>query len=697
MRSGMRPARLSFSLIISLFTVIGVVTATHSAVAQRQPVRRMAAIGGGYAETIAGFSAAAVANARNGQVNILVLPVAAASNPDSIADDEREALTRRAEEHRVQIEDACRRAAVDRAQCTAILAPIFTRDQALDPANVRYFVIDLSAIFLLDGDPAVAMRVLADTPLEDELARAYANGVVVAGTGAGGSLLSAAMLSGYRKDFDARTALDFGAAEVWYRGQQRGLSFGVKSALFETRAHQDNRLGRLLNAIALPGAPHVGVGVDAGTGLNIYDETRLQDVFGQYAVTILDAETYQAANAVQYRGEYDTLSLRNVLLHVLAPGRVTYDLSTRATSLAAPRSRVERNFNALALPRNAGPLILAGDLGGSLSRDNPILDRLVDLSGGVRANILIVATGYPSDSAGEADARRYAEAIGIRTQIVVVPSRGEVAPIEIADDVTGLALIARDPSKARLSALAPVRAKWQSGLPLLADDAGAAIVGRFYVAQPPTPKEPDEAASVVQQAFIQAATPISAGLNLLNVLVEPQLLTDNRWGRWVALTYNHADLPAFGLNSDTALEITADGARVIGRGVVLALDLRTSQRALGSNDAFVIANALLDVFAPGDALQPRPADVAAQVTRVPTPAMPTITPTPTVTPQPTPTPTPIPPTPQPTATPTATPTPVPEPEPVSVTDTPAFAVAVGAGVFILLVVLFTARRPVSQS
>lgn len=696
MRSGLHPARLTFSLILSLFSVIGILTAAYSAVAQRQPVRHLTATGGGYAEITAGFSAAAIANARNGQVNILVLPVAAASNPESITDDEREALTRRAEERRVQIEEACRRAAADRAQCTAILAPIFTRDQALDPGNVRYFVIDLSAIFLLDGDPTVAMRVLAGTPLESELARAYTNGVVVAGTGAGSNLLSAMMLSGYRKDFDARTALDFGAAEVWYRGQQRGLSFGVKSALFETRAHQDNRLGRLLNAIALPGAPHVGVGVDADTGLNIYDETRLQEVFGQYAVTIFDAETYQAANGVQYRGEYDTLSLRNVLLHMLAPGRVTYDLDTRAASLAAPRPRLERNFNALALPRNAGPLILAGDLGGSLSRDNAILDRLVDLSGGVRAKILIVATGYPSDSAAEADARRYAEAIGIRTQIVVVPSRGEVAPIEIADDVTGLALIARDPSRARLSALASIKAKWQSGLPLLADDAGAAIAGRFYAAQPPTPKEPDEAAIAVQQAFIQAVTPISAGLNLLNVLVEPQLLTDNRWGRWVALTYNHPDLPAFGLNSDTALEITADGARVIGRSVVLALDLRTSQRALGSNDAFIIANALLDVFAPGDALQPQPADVAAQVTRVPTPAMPTVTPTPTVTPQPTPTPTSIPPTPRPTATPTATPTVVPEPEPVPITGTPAFAVTVGTGVFILLVLLFTARRPMPR-
>jgi hypothetical protein len=41
-------------------------------------------IGGGYSDIYAGFSAAAVANAQDGQVTILVLPTAYSSNPAPI-------------------------------------------------------------------------------------------------------------------------------------------------------------------------------------------------------------------------------------------------------------------------------------------------------------------------------------------------------------------------------------------------------------------------------------------------------------------------------------------------------------------------------------------------------------------------------------------------------------------------------------
>ena len=657
-------------------------------------------IGDGYSDIYAGFSAEAVANAQNGQVNILVLPLTTSTNPTSITDAERAASTRAAEERRLQIEEACKRAANDRVTCTAILAPIYTRADASDPSIIKYFLVDLSAIFILGGDQTIGMQIIAGTPLEKELTRAYQNGVIVAGTGAGGSLLSSTMLGGYNEKFAAANALNFGAPEVWNIPAKRGLPFGVKDAILEQHFYQHNLTGRLLNALTLPGVPHVGVGLDAYTGLDVYDGTRLQDVFGLYTVTILDAETYHSAEAVQYRGPDNTLSLRNVLVQLLAPGRVSYDLTKRATTLQAqiltPRARLDRTFSALTLPKAAGPLVLAGDLGDDLA-SSTVLKRFAELADNPRRHILIVATGYASDQAAQTAAEKYAAALNMPNDIVVIPDRASASPLVVTKDVTGIILIAKDQSKVKPQTLSLVEAAWRSGLPLLADNGGAALAGKFFAAQPPTPDNVDEAEIAIQQSFIKGTTTISTGLNLLNIMVEPQVLSDNRWGRLFSLAYNHPDVIALGLTNDTALELTADGVRVIGDNAIVALDLRTAQRALGNDDQFIIANGLLDVFATGEEVQPVTADTQAQPVRIATPAIPTLTPIPTATRQPptlTPTATRRPPTPTPGTTPTLEPAPLPTPVPVSVTSTPIFPVAVVLGVIILAIVLLAARRPV---
>lgn len=95
---------------------------------------------------------------------------------------------------------------------------------------------------------------------------------------------------------------------------------------------------------------------------------------------------------------------------------------------------------------------------------------------------------------------------------------------------------------------------------------------------------------------------ITPALGLLDITVEPRVLADNRWGRLFALAYTQPTTVAFGIADNAALMITTDGATVVGDNVVVGLDLRLATLALGSNQAFVIANGLLDVFAPGDAL-----------------------------------------------------------------------------------------------
>jgi cyanophycinase-like exopeptidase len=671
--------------------------------AQKQPIEHLIPIGGGYSDVYAGFVQAAVANARNNQVQILVLPFASAPDPFSISEEERAAQLQTAEERRFQIEEACKRAAPQDVTCQATLAPILTRSDAEDPAALKYFTDDLAAIFILDGDPAIGMQVIFNTPVELKLGEAYANGTIVAGTGAGGNLQSTALLTGYRSNFNAENALTFGAVDVWNAAGQRGLAIGIENAIIDTHFYRNNYMGRLLNAITLPGVPHVGLGLDEYTGVNAYNETRLQDVFGLYTAAILDAETYHAADAVEYAAPDNLLRLRNVLVHLISPGKFSYDLNKRVMTIGtraqAPKARVTRDFKALTLPRKAGPLILSGDLSTTLD-GNAILKRFVQLAGGDQAKVLIVTAGFPSQSLAQATAEKYAAALGVPAQIV---ESTQAEGLQVPEDVTGMLLIAEDQSGVAVSLLEPIKAAWANGLPLLADNAGAAVTGRSFSAHEPTPQNPDDAESAVQKSFLQGTTKLVEGMGLLDITIEPQLLNDNRWGRLFSLAYNESDAVAFGLTQNAALEITQDGARAIGENAIVALDLRTAARDLGDNNGFVIANGLLDVFTPGDAVLPSVANVNAAVTPAPTPIVPTDTPTPaptatpinTATPAPTATakPTTAPTrTPTPTATATLVPTPVPFGTSTSGEVLPVLPITIGAAVIFFLLVLLAGRR-----
>jgi cyanophycinase len=676
--------RLIVCLMISLLLAI-------PAAAQPQPIGHLIPIGGGYSDVYAGFSQAAVANAKDQRVNIVVLPMTYSSNADAITDAERAVNRRDAEERRFQIEEACQRAAPTDYSCTATLAPIFTRGDATDPATLQYFTDDLTAVFILGGDQTIAMQALIDTPLEEALRKAYERGVIVAGTSAGGGMQSAAMLAGYNPNFAAANSLQFGASDVWNTPEKHGLLFSIKNAILDQHFFQRGRLGRLLNAIALPDVPHIGIGVDAYTGVNVYDETRVQDVFGLYTTAILDAETYHAADAVQYSTPGNWLSLRNVLVHLLSPGQFSYDLDERVMTIGAraqpPQAKLIRAFNALTLPPAAGPLILAGDLSEALE-DNVILDRFVELSGGEQARILIVATGYPSEKSAQTAAEKYAAALDTPSQIVVVTDASE--PLSIPDDATGLLLIAKDQSKVAVNSLGAIKTAWRNGLPVLADNGGAAIIGRKFSAHGPTPKDAEQAELAVQKSFIAGATKIADGLGLLDITVEPQVLNDNRWGRLFSLAYSTANTVAFGLTQHAALEITADGARAIGDNATFALDLRNAARELGTNDGWVIANGLLDVFVPGDRVEPMVADIAYAPTPAATPApsaTPIDTPTPTSTPTVAPTSTPV-------ATATAAPIPTAMPADTAATNAalPVLPIALGVVVIAVVVVLLAIRR-----
>lgn len=629
----MLSARFRWIAILVLVALIG---ASVSAAQAQSTSGVLLAIGGGYTDTYTRFAQYAVANARNSVVKILVLPVPYSTNPEQISQAERNQNLKDAEERRRQIEGACQRNVSPPLTCQVVLVPLFTRTDAADPAVLEMLGDDVAAVYILGGDQAIAMQAILDTPFETRLATLYEQGTIIAGTSAGSAMQSKTMLAAYHSNYGPESGLFLGAVDIWHSAEKRGLIFGLEEAVIDQHFYQRARLGRLINAITRPDVVHLGIGVDAYTGV-VIDGSHVQDVFGLYTVTVLDAETYHAAEAVHYvslsPNRPPLISARNILLHLLSPGDFSYDLTTRtgkAGTVSYPvPPKLERTFDTLSLPPNAGTILLSGDISNALD-DNPILKRFIELAGGDQANLLVIGDGGASASANERTAKRYADALtNLGAKATVGSAESNM------DMVTGFVLVGRDASK--MTPPEWLRDHWLAGKPILADNAAATLLGSFYAAHGPTPSGDSEQEEIaVQRSFVQGKTEIKPGLNLVAITLQPQVLDDKRFGRLFSLAYNHPNLPAIGLNANTAIEITSEGARVLGENGVFVLDLRSAELALGTNNGFVIFNGLLDVFAPGETLVPSPADVNAVYQLQPTPILlspaPAETPTATVPP-----------------------------------------------------------------
>lgn len=662
-------------IFISIILVLTVPQPVPQAKAQnRDPSALLLPAGGGYTEIFPALSRGAIASTQKNIVRILILPITLASNPDEISDIERQQALYTAENLQAMIASACQLAAGVNFICQVTYAPILTREDATDKRNLEYFNNQLSAIFIPEGNPGVAMDVIGGTLVEGALVRAHQEGTTVAGTGAGGTLQSSAMLNGYNPGYNSANALNFNAVDVWANAEKHGLLFGIQNGIIDTDYYQYGYAGRLLNAISIARDSHVGIGIDSGTSVDSIDGQTLEHVAGRSGIMILDAETYHAAQGARYRGCGDAgvavlpctplLSLRNVLVHLLAPGDFKYDLNSRQFSLNASPDSVQRDFDTVRLPPEAGTLILSGGIDKD-RLDQFALEKFTEASNGPDGRRLVISVGFINSNQAQEAGQKLAEALGASADVLVLPVGSTLDP-EVASTYNGIAVTSSDPAEISADALQPLYALWRSGVPLLLDDAAALLAGKFYASSPvPLDGEPITGLSASRN-FLRGQVQVSPGLGMLPIGVETRLMSGNRWGRYFSIAYEHPDLLAVGLNSDTSLIINSEGAVVHGENVVLVLDLRKATFALGENQAFVIANGLVDVFTPGESLIAEPADIALLPDQAVTPVLvsPTATPLPTATMTVTPTPTSAPTkTPKPTHSPrpTATPPIIPPP------------------------------------
>ncbi len=608
-----RPTRRP--VVVALATLL-VAIASFAPVASGAHGATFVPIGAGYTEaTLRQFAAAAAEADDSGAVEILVVPITFGLNAFETSKSERKKNLTLAETRRSQVEAACDAVIPAGETCTAVLAPVLIRDDALDPANAALVTPGLDGIYILGGDQVVAMQVVANTPFEDALAAAHDAGAVTGGNSAGAAVESADMIAGYVGDNGPEQGFEQGAVDLWLfdgpTDDERGLVYGLQDVLLDQHVLQRGRIARLISASFEAG--ELGIGLDADTAATIEGSTLLTEIGGLSAAFVSDSLTYGSLGQFDGTG---TLSIHDVATHVLPPGD-GYDLAARepivgGVAVAAPDIS-GRSFPNSSTPAGSGMLLLSGG-----SPSAAVLDRLVEAAGGPGSSIVVLAAGYAKDAVATKDAKALAaelEARSVSASSFLVNPRSSAAAVAALGTADGVLLTAPDPSTvgpalaSNGAIVEAVESAWLGGAAFLADDAGASAVSAAYTAD----ARPEGSTGAIESAAIREfrpdSTTVVAGLGWVDVAVEPGIVSNRHWGRLynlLAAESTASERVALGVDAGTALELRSDLASplVVGESVAVGLDGRYGSFGVGSNGALAARWVILDTWVGGQAVAP---------------------------------------------------------------------------------------------
>lgn len=578
--------------------------------ASREP-RTLVPIGGGYeTPSIEGFSRVAMLGASGPTVDLVVVPSSYGDAPEDRAEN-----LELAQQRTDQIDAICD--TVVRAPytgCTARLAVLLDRSDALDPANsaaLRDPATD--GVYILGGDQGIAMDVLAQSPAETAMKAAFDRGVAVGGTSAGAAVESRSMINGYVGDLGPAEGLRHGSTLMWWgddADRERGLDFGSQQAIFDQHFYQRGRFGRLLSTLATSddryhGHSLLGVGVDYATGVEAQDDRRLTDVFGASSAAVLDLETLHATH--RWVGPDQLLSARHVLVHLLTPGPVSYDLRSRSVQLAG-RTVADPKVRPWAAPTAKGraTVYLGGDVSGDFTTGAmPDFVRTAQSARGAANRPVVVIAANPGDTDTAQEYAAGVRAAGWTGAVVPVVYGGAGwAGLDLGR-AAGVVVVGEDPTTLGAAVADPVfRSRMAQAVrtvpAVLADRHMAAVLGRSWSpkADPTDDNYEDEGVA----NFRTDDAEFRPGLGLVSVSAVPTLTYDYRWGRLFALGQRDRSRLAVGIGEETAVVLGHGSARVVGTGSVAVLDSRQAKYWTASNGAIGAVDTVLDTFAPGERL-----------------------------------------------------------------------------------------------
>ena len=179
---------------------------------------------------------------------------------------------------------------------------------------------EATGIFITGGDQARLVELLVGTLVMECIRTRNADGVIVAGTSAGASILSALMMAG---GTGVGGASNGSAARKGMVDTVAGFGL-LQDIIIDQHFSQRGRLGRLLSVFAgTPGL--IGIGLDEDTAVLIDREGTLEAV-GSNMVTIVDGRNTISDYFDRQDGE--VLTITGSSLHVLAGGR-QFDVDAR--------------------------------------------------------------------------------------------------------------------------------------------------------------------------------------------------------------------------------------------------------------------------------------------------------------------------------------------------------------------------------
>lgn len=268
------------------------------------------------------------------------------------------------------------------------------------------------------------------------------------------------------------------------------------------------------------------------------------------------------------------------------------------------------------LPDGSGALFIGGGIEG---RHGEILaiKEFFRLSGGDNAKILIIAFGYSSLEDAEITVSKYTNLLSITADtIILLPDMELSQPLEI--EYSGIILLGEEHTPINTEILSPIRDAWLSGIPIFADRTGSAIFGPTYTVS--TQVQGVQDSSTEPNQSISNIVEIVPGLKMLEFAIETQILSDDHWVRYNALSSANPELIVVGIPNNTFLNLTQQKVYVSGDSDVFVYGLSSNSEISDAENDSLPSNRIIDVFSPGAEIDIVYQDKLAVVnTPIPTP------------------------------------------------------------------------------
>jgi cyanophycinase len=187
------------------------------------------------------------------------------------------------------------------------------RDDSFNQTALKK-IENADAIFFTGGDQLNITSLLGGTPLHNLIHERFKDGVLIAGTSAGASMMSSSMIISGESDVPPKVS----GVEI-----APGMNM-IDGTIIDSHFSQRGRHGRLLTAIAH--YPQVlGLGIDERTAL-VFQNGGFK-VIGEGVVTIFDGSRMRYSD-LPYRRQDETIGMFGVDIHVL-PAGYKYDMKKR--------------------------------------------------------------------------------------------------------------------------------------------------------------------------------------------------------------------------------------------------------------------------------------------------------------------------------------------------------------------------------